>query len=737
MLFDFSLLKREDLELDLRELGKEILRELFLASRRLALYTQDHPTQDKVFKKPFNWLKKLFRLRSYFDFHLYQGKLYSMGIPLKEEVFIRGLKSELSKFSLGSVYIYSQVTPQELVFFLRRLSEKLLPLPKNLNLQRFLEEKKINSIRVKKSEPEDTFLEESISLVEKCDDFEVKTLAKLSLREDPQVMLDILLKKIRKDIDLEGRVRFDFRLRVFQSILLEEFSKLPRERVKEFLEREFERKDWEEVSRSEEYLDGVKNLVKAFIHHPERDYLFNELKEISVRQGAPDYFFEKALDESSLLKIKTLKDSELILEKLIRGEVQAEEEPNLKDLLIKLVNLNQVERLKKTNSLLLQNLFSEEENLRKNSFFWLRTLSSLSLKYSKELFQFLVQEMLLHKERTGFELFQILEYCAEQAIIFREYGLFNKIIQELKSDLEREYTYEKEERFKRMVQGFTREEIIQQLIEEIKSKRREVWEKVGNSLVIIGGEKVTRALEPLLTDPHRAIRQVVLKIAGKLGEEGAVYFSRILQDDSHFQRDSSQNLTLDCWFKIRNTLHILSEIKSEKALDGLEKRICDPDFKVKKEVLQTLEKIGGKKSEELLLSLARDEDKEIKKLAIMALGSCGSEDSVDRLKEFFYKDKEYAVLILQAISNIGGEKAFRFLQEVINQQKIFARGILGKNKDEEVKLEAIKALRKRKDSESLEEIDRLRERYNQIRVLFDKSSQMSESLKKVLDKIYK
>ncbi|MCJ7497447.1 MAG: HEAT repeat domain-containing protein [candidate division Zixibacteria bacterium] len=727
MLFDFSLLKREDLELDLRELGREILRELFLSSRRLTLYTREHPAEKDLSKKPFNWMKKLFRVRSYFDFHLYQEKLYAMGIPLKEEVFIRGLKAELSKFELGSVYIYSQATADELNLFLRRLSEKLLPLPKNLNLQRFLEEKRINSIRVKNSEPGDTFLEESISLAEKCDDFKVKTFARISLQQNPQLMLDILSRKIRKDINLEGKLKFDFRLKVFQSMLLEEFSKLPGEKVKELLRNEFAGKDWDVISLDVEYLDGVKNLVKAFIHHPERDYLFSELKNVFVHQGAPENFFEKALDESTLLKIKTLRDSELVLDKLISGEAKAEEEESLKNLLIKLINLNQVERLKKTIDALWQNLFSEKENLRQISFFWLKSFSSLFLKYSQELFQYFVQEMLSYKDRTDFQYFQLLENCAGQSIISREYGQFNKIIQELRSDPGKEYSPEKEERYLKIIQGFARDQIIQQLVEEIKSRRKEAWEKVGDALILIGGEKIAQALEPLLTDPDRTIRQVVLKIAGSgLGEAGADYFSRTIQDDSNFQRDSSGNLTLDSWFKIRNILHILSDIKSEKSLTGLEKWIHDKDLKVKKAVLQTLEKTGGKKSEELILALAQEEDKEIRKLALMALGSCGSESSVDKLKELFYKDEDNAILILHTINNIGGEKGFKFLIEVINQPRIFEKWISGKKIDEEIKLEAVRALKK-KDSDSSKEMDKLRGRYDRIKFLADKIGQLSKS----------
>ena len=727
MLFDFSLLKREDLELDLRELGKEILRGLFLSSRRLALYTQEHPAEEDLSKKTFNWMKKLFRIRSYFDFHLYQEKFYAMGIPLEEEVFIRGLKIELSKFELGSVYIYSQVTSDELNIFLRRLSEKLLPLPKNLNFQRFLEEKRINSIRVKKSEPGDTLLEESISLVEKCDDFEVRTFARISLQQDPQLILDLLLRKIRKDIDLEGKLKFDFRLKVFQSILLEEFSKLPGEKVKELLGNEFVRKDWEQISQDEEYLDGVKNLVKAFIHHPERDCLFSELKDVFVRQGAPENFFEKALDESDLLKIKTLRDSELVLDKLVSGEARAEEEESLKNLLIKLIDLNQVEKLKRTTDALWQNLFSEKENLRQTSFFWLKTFSSFFLKYSKELLQFFVQEMLSYKDRTDLRYFQLLENCAGQSIISREYGQFNKIIQEIKSDLGREHSPEKEKRYIKIVQSFARDQIIQQLVKEIKSKRKEVWHKVGEALILIGGEKIAQALEPLLTDPDRTIRQVVLKIAGGgLGEAGANYFSRIIQDDSNFQRDSSGNLTLDSWFKIRNILHILSDIKSEKSLAGLEKWIHDKDLKVKKAILQTLEKTGGKKSEELILALAQEEDKEIRKLALLALGSCGSESSVDKLKELFYEDEDNAILILHTIDSVGGEKSCKFLIEVINQPRIFEKGILGKKTDEEIKLEAVRALKKREDTDSAKKMGKLRDRYDRITFLVDKSGQPSK-----------
>jgi len=261
MLFNLSPPRKDDLELDLGELGKGALKELFLSSRRLKLYSRGHSRPDEACKNSFIWLKKLFRLRSYFDFHLYRGTIYSMGIPLEDDFFIRGLKSELSKFFLGSVYIYSQITPKELFIFLRCLNEKLLAKHKKTNLQRFLVGKGVKFIRVKEYEQEDPFIEDGISFVKKCDDFKVRTLAKSALQEDPQVAHDILLRKIKKDIDLEGRVRYDFRLRIFQSVVAEEFSELPEEKVKKLLENESERRNLKKLLMDKEYLDRVKKSV--------------------------------------------------------------------------------------------------------------------------------------------------------------------------------------------------------------------------------------------------------------------------------------------------------------------------------------------------------------------------------------------------------------------------------------------------------------------------------------------
>ncbi len=210
---------KQALDLDLKELGMEICRELFLASRMLSLDTQVHSKKTEVCEKPLIYLRKLFRVRSYFDLHLYRGGLYCMGMPLEEKVFIRRLKSELSKLSLGSIYLYSQASLEELLVFLKRLGKKSVSASGKFNFQQFLQEKKVRYIRVKESETEDPFIEESISFVNKSGDFKVRTLAKLALQENPQLVQEILSKEIKKDIDLEGRVRFDFRLGVFQSVL--------------------------------------------------------------------------------------------------------------------------------------------------------------------------------------------------------------------------------------------------------------------------------------------------------------------------------------------------------------------------------------------------------------------------------------------------------------------------------------------------------------------------------------
>lgn len=292
---DHLLLKKEDLELDLRSLGKEILRELFLSSRSLTFHSKEHLAGREVTRKPYNLLRKLFRLRSYFDFHLYQGNLYTMGIPQNDELFIRALKSELSRFSLGSVFIYKQVSPEELMTFLRKIAPKHQTVPGNSDLQKFLEDKKVSSIRAKKSEREDPFIDENVSLVNQCDNFQAGTLARLSLCQDPGVMLDILLKKIKKDIDLEGRVKLDFKLRVFQSVVVAEFCKLSGEKVKELLSAEFEGRDWKKISTNEEYLNGIRNLTTTLEKHAERESLMDYLKEVLARTGAQEEFFEKAL----------------------------------------------------------------------------------------------------------------------------------------------------------------------------------------------------------------------------------------------------------------------------------------------------------------------------------------------------------------------------------------------------------------------------------------------------------
>lgn len=216
---NFSLLSKQVLEMDLKELGDEILREFFLTSRKISLNSDKHLKKGEVGKELLSRLKKLFRVRSYFDFHLYKGGLYSMGIPLQEEIFIHRLKSELNKLSLGSVYIYSQVSQEELCVFLRRLGKKLPAVRKKFDLQHFLEDKKVRYIRVKELETDDPFIEDSISFVSKTEDFKVKTLAKLALQDNPQLIQDVLSKEIKKDIDLEGKVGFDLRLRVFQSVL--------------------------------------------------------------------------------------------------------------------------------------------------------------------------------------------------------------------------------------------------------------------------------------------------------------------------------------------------------------------------------------------------------------------------------------------------------------------------------------------------------------------------------------
>jgi len=199
-------------------------------------------------------------------------------------------------------------------------------------------------------------------------------------------------------------------------------------------------------------------------------------------------------------------------------------------------------------------------------------------------------------------------------------------------------------------------------------------------------EKIYPYFEDELFKPH------VIEILGELGDKnsvkilvnhlnqspeyiedilealGKIYrrYENIYEEGEYIAKEIKDNLTpqglknvLDFIFKLReetlkNIIPILAYLKDPTVERYLIKFIGNPN--VRNEIIEVLIKYG-KEIEDLLIESLRDEDIEIKTLAIMALGRIGSKKAVPYILEQL-EDENLTIVCAGALAKIGDRRAF-------------------------------------------------------------------------------
>ena len=77
----------KDLNTNLSELSLEIVRELFVAAKKVSVYSSSHPISGKAIGRLFFQMGSVYRFKKYNNFHIRSGHLFVNNIELKPSVF--------------------------------------------------------------------------------------------------------------------------------------------------------------------------------------------------------------------------------------------------------------------------------------------------------------------------------------------------------------------------------------------------------------------------------------------------------------------------------------------------------------------------------------------------------------------------------------------------------------------------------------------------------------------------
>ncbi len=229
------------------------------------------------------------------------------------------------------------------------------------------------------------------------------------------------------------------------------------------------------------------------------------------------------------------------------------------------------------------------------------------------------------------------------------------------------------------VKKCSKSEVIDASLEKFAGKDSKNRGELAALLKVIGSEAITPAINRLIEHEDAAVRRNLIQLIIGFREAARPKVEIFLFDER--------------WYVVRNMAMILGEIRNEKSLNPLSRIINHSDFRVQREVIHALTKIGGKRVPAFFLRILEDAPQQLSLIIINSLGILGDTTATSSLtdiatkRELFYRNYE---LRKQAINSLGRLKD----QEAVEPLgKILLKGeFMGGIRNEDLRIDAAKAL---------------------------------------------
>ncbi len=236
-------------------------------------------------------------------------------------------------------------------------------------------------------------------------------------------------------------------------------------------------------------------------------------------------------------------------------------------------------------------------------------------------------------------------------------------------------------------------------------------ERLAEALARAGSDKVFKKLTDLLLNGSDQATLEAAEILKRGGNRSATFLiERLAEEENRSHRARLVMLLKDMgkgssspfvsrledsrWFLVRNVVGILGDIGDPGVLPELKSVAAHGDPRVRREVVRTFARFGTAECEELIVAAVTDEDRGVQITAVNALATLKGRRSLSALADVAKKagpfDEISAEVRQEAIASlgkIGAPEVVHVLREIITR-----RGFLGPTEPTEVRVAAAKAL---------------------------------------------
>ncbi len=725
------------LHTNINEQVHAVVKEFSMACKKAAIYGSTHPLSKKAIHKPFLLFDKIFRYKKYINFSLHKGYLYLLNIRLKDSVFNEEIIKYMQMLDIKVFVFEKHLTLGELEKFIFRFVLRIDRSNHDELLTTYLKTEKIDTVEINTEHAYKLFEGKDLYRGDVSHDFSLRNIIMSQLPDS----IEMLARLYSGDTQFAEEHCCDFDLDFILRLVPEKVALLSapsiNDEIKELITKLALEKETEKQN------SGValcKDICKLLEFHPEYETISKALDSYMSCEVVSEEFSNELKSPSVRIKNEAQQNIDSLMQEIF-SDLSIEFSPALfTDSFVRLLKTGQKEKSAEVAIELVEYLGNSNYDFRQKALsLLLEIIAPLHLYSDKYLFDKLSQVIIrnLFEKKETFEYSEFVWQIIEKSIVEKDYKFLAKIMHSLylRRRIENDVTIYDSIAIKKIYMNFNQKSIIDGLITELLKGNSSTNQYLKEVLIGSGSEEVAAALANIISHPNRQIRQLALKILGELGHASLDVFGAVLADDDLFKRaEDKRELPDEQWYVVRNAIFVFGLLKDKKGCIPLRLRINDPDVRVRREIISSLEKIGGEESVDVLMMMADDDDKEIREAAVITIGLIGTEDVSPLLISLAQQNSRIVIKALLALGRVGGKDAEKFLSRILNDDDLLESLTSSKVSKEEIRLAAIKALGSLDDSQAIQTIMQYRDNQSTTQKIFFKNSPINKTIKNILSK---
>jgi HEAT repeat protein len=702
----------KDLDTNLNELAHETLRELYLAAKKVFIYSSGHPLARKAIEHPLILTEKIFRYKKYFNLHIASGRLYALNIRTRESIFTNQVLDYMQILDTTDILFEAGMIADELAIFLDRFVRKL-PSTNSRNLMTaHLEKNGINTIHIDSDAGCRLFESGKRFRGDLTDDFSVRNIVGQIIGDDFEKLAELVAEENASLENYLERYNLDYYPALVNYLVPEKISSAVAESLIDLLADKIldvvtGKSSVGEIEPAE--VEKLKILTTSLNYHPEREEIIRRIGGKIAESEIARMLYSSLLPETSVIKIQSSEEIDYFLNTTFNKAVPDPGQEDFVDLFSRLLRTGQQGKARSVVNILLGYLAGLDLDLRGKALVLCRyVLDSCRVTTGASIVEHLISKVdeYIYEGNETFEFSDLVWELAQITLAEGNYQLLSKLcdtLQRKRSYYGGIWSYESVV-VKKSVEDLNRRRVITRLIQELITGQHKNVPYIKNIFTTIGSEDAALALSTIISHESRRVRQYVLKTLSGMGKSSLNVFTRVMKDNTYFERGPNQRELSDGkWYIVRNSIFVLGSLKDPEACPALGVRVTDEDIRVRRAIVEALEKIGGQEAADLLMVMADDPESEIREAAIIALGFVGKADNVPELLDLAYRHPENILRVISTLGRLGGQETKDFLSGILAERQKQS-GFTSHCSRDALRLAVIKALGRIGDKDSLSKI---------------------------------